>query len=71
MRALMRGDIMTQVQRNVSYWNIGVISANEIRKEEGLPPIEGGDEFYTPMHQAVQNDVNNGQQGNTQPTAAQ
>ena len=71
MRALMRGDIMTQVQRNVSYWNIGVISANEIRKEEGLPPIEGGDEFYTPMHQSVQNDVNNGQQGNTQPTAAQ
>lgn len=71
MRALMRGDIMTQVQRNVSYWNIGVISANEIRKEEGLPPIADGDTYNKPMHMAPQNDVNNGQQGNAQLTAAQ
>ena len=71
MRALMRGDIMTQVQRNVSYWNIGVMSANEIRKEEGLPPIADGDVYNKPMHMAPQNDVNNGQQGDTQPTAAQ
>ena len=70
MRALMRGDIMTQVQRNVSYWNIGVMSANEIRKEEGLAPIPDGDTFNKPMHMAPQNDVNNGQQGNTEPPAA-
>ena len=71
MRALMRGDIMTQVQRNVSYWNIGVMSANEIRKEEGLAPIPDGDVYNKPMHMSPQNDVNNGQQGNTQPTAAE
>ena len=71
MRALMRGDIMTQVQRNVSYWNIGVMNANEIRKEEGLPPIPDGDTFNKPMHMAPQNDITNGQQGNTQPTSAQ
>jgi HK97 family phage portal protein len=70
MRALMRGDIMTQVQRNVSYWNIGVMSANEIRKEEGLAPIPDGDTFNKPMHMAPQNDINNGEQGNPEPSAA-
>ena len=60
MRALTRGDIMTQVQRNVSYWNIGAMSANEIRKQDGLPPIEGGDEYSSPAHMSPQNDINNG-----------
>ncbi len=74
MRALMRGDIMTQVQRNVSYWNIGVLSANDIRKDEGLDPIMDpeADKYNKPMHMDTQqNDVTNGQQGDTQPTAAQ
>jgi len=63
MKALMRGDIKTEVQRNVSYWNIGAMSANEIRRTEGLPPIPGGDEYNKPMHMAS-NDQNNGE-GNT------
>lgn len=74
MRALMRGDIMTQVQRNVSYWNIGVLSANDIRKDEGLDPIMDpeADKYNKPMHMDTQqNDVTNGQQGDTQPAAAQ
>jgi len=74
MRALMRGDIMTQVQRNVSYWNIGVLSANDIRKDEGMDPIldPEADKYNTPMHMDTQqNDITNGQQGDTQPTAAQ
>jgi HK97 family phage portal protein len=74
MRALMRGDIMTQVQRNVSYWNIGVLSANDIRKDEGLDPIMDpeADKYNKPMHMDTQqNDVTNGQQGDTQPSAAQ
>ena len=66
MKALMRGDIKTEVQRNVSYWNIGAMSANEIRRTEGLPPIEGGDEYNKPMHMAS-NDQNNGE-GNTDPS---
>ena len=67
MKALTRGDIMTQVQKNVSYWNIGAISANEIRKSEGLPPIPDGDTFNKPMHMEPQNNEN-GQQGDEEPT---
>ena len=67
MKALTRGDIMTQVQKNVSYWNIGAISANEIRKSEGLPPIPDGDTFNKPMHMEPQNNEN-GQQGDQEPT---
>lgn len=71
MRALTRGDIMTQVQRHVSYWNIGAMSANEIRAAEGLPPIEGGDEYSAPMHMSPTNDVNNGKQGDETAPAAE
>tara|TARA_R110000822_G_scaffold81308_3_gene193225 strand:+ start:135 stop:1358 length:1224 start_codon:yes stop_codon:yes gene_type:complete len=74
LRALMRGDIMTQVQRNVSYWNIGVMSANDIRKDEGMDPILDPDasKYNKPMHMDTQqNDINNGKQGDTQPAPAQ
>lgn len=70
LKALMRGDIQTEVQRNVSYWNIGAMSANEIRRTEGLPPIEGGDEYNKPMHMSSDNNQNNGE-GNTQPEPTQ
>lgn len=66
LKALMRGDIQTEVQRNVSYWNIGAMSANEIRRMEGLPPIEGGNEYNKPMHMSSDNNQNNGE-GNSQP----
>lgn len=67
LKALMRGDIQTEVQRNVSYWNIGAMSANEIRRMEGLPPIEGGDEYNKPMHMSSDNNNNNNGEGNSQP----
>lgn len=68
LKALMRGDIQTEVQRNVSYWNIGAMSANEIRRMEGLPPIEGGDEYNKPMHMSSENNNNNNNgEGNSQP----
>lgn len=70
LKALMRGDIQTEVQRNVSYWNIGAMSANEIRRMEGLPPIEGGDEYNKPMHMSSDNNQNNGE-GNSQPEPTQ
>jgi HK97 family phage portal protein len=73
LKSLMRGDMMAQVQRNVSYWNIGAISANEIRKSEGMAPIEGGDEFNKPAHMSVTGDLQNGtinrEEGDTDPTA--
>jgi phage portal protein BeeE len=69
IKALMRGDIQTEVARNVSYWNIGVMSANEIRQTEGLAPIEGGDTYNKPMHMG-DNSQNNGE-GNTDPGTAE
>lgn len=67
MKALTRGDIQTEVQRNVSYWNIGAMSANEIRRQEGLPPIEGGDTYNKPMHMGDSNNSQDGE-GNSQPS---
>ncbi len=64
MTSLLRGDTVTQVQRHVSYWNVGAMNVNEIRKENNLPPIEGGEEFMKPMHMANQNDINNGKTNN-------
>ena len=73
LKSLMRGDMMAQVQRNVSYWNIGAISANEIRKSEGMTPIEGGDEYNKPAHMSVTGDIQNGtidrEEGDPQLTA--
>jgi hypothetical protein len=69
IKAIMRGDIATEVQRNVSYWNIGAMSANEIRRTEGLPPIEGGDEYNKPMHMGAANQENG--EGNTDPGASE
>jgi HK97 family phage portal protein len=72
LKSLMRGDMLAQVQRNVSYWNIGAISANEIRKSEGLAPIEDGDEYNKPLHMSPTNDIQNGtinREGDTEPTA--
>jgi HK97 family phage portal protein len=72
LKSLMRGDMLAQVQRNVSYWNIGAISANEIRKSEGLAPIEDGDEYNKPLHMSPTNDIQNGtinREGDQEPTA--
>lgn len=57
---LLRGDTQTQVMRHVSYYNVGAMNVNEIRAENNLAPIEGGEEYFTPMHMANQNDINNG-----------
>ena len=59
--SLMRGDIATQVQKDVSYWNIGAINVNEIRANMGLPPIDGGNEYFSPMHMSAKGDINNGE----------
>jgi HK97 family phage portal protein len=67
MQALLRGDIQTQVQRHVSYYNIGAMNVNEIRKENALAPVVGGDVYFTPMHMGQPNDINNGKENN--PTA--
>lgn len=60
MKQLMRGDMEAETQRHVSYKNIGVLNTNEIRKELGLPPIEGGDAYMEPMNYQPNGDIENG-----------
>ncbi|NRA48042.1 MAG: phage portal protein [Phaeodactylibacter sp.] len=57
---LMRGDMAAQTQRHVSYFNIGVLSKNDIRKEINLPPVEGGDEYHSPANYQPNGDIENG-----------
>lgn len=66
MTQLMRGDIATQVSRHVSYWNIGAMNVNEIRKENGLAPIPDGEEYFKPMHMSVNGDIQNGEINKTE-----
>lgn len=66
MTQLMRGDIATQVSRHVSYWNIGAMNVNEIRKENGLAPIPDGEEYFKPMHMSINGDVQNGEINKTE-----
>lgn len=47
------------------------MNVNEIRKENNLPPIDGGEEFMKPMHMANQNDVNNGKTNNPKAGASE
>jgi HK97 family phage portal protein len=52
-RALLRGDITTRTAFNAAMLQWGVISPNEVRRDEGFAPREGGDVFYPPPNMAA------------------
>lgn len=56
-KGLLRTDVKTQIENYRTLFNIGVYSANDIRKMEDLPPYEGGDKYLVPVNMAV-NDNN-------------
>ncbi len=47
---LLRGDSRTRYANHQSALAAGWKTVNEVRHEEGLPPVEGGDELRTPMN---------------------
>ncbi|MAG50010.1 phage portal protein [archaeon] len=47
---LLRGDIKTRTESYRTLFNIGAMSANEIRARENMNPFEGGDARYVPMN---------------------
>lgn len=49
MNVLMRGDSIARAEYFRVMREAGVLSANEIRDQEDLPPREGGDEYLDPM----------------------
>ena len=50
--SLLRSDYKSRAEGARIYWNMGVMSANDIRKMENLNPIEGGDRYYVPLNMA-------------------
>ena len=49
---LLRGDVKTRSLFYRQMWGIGVMSQNEIRQRENMPPVEGGDKFFVPVNMA-------------------
>lgn len=49
-KALLRGDLKARTEYYKYATPNGVLSVNEVRIKEGLPPREGGDDFKTPLN---------------------
>lgn len=56
MTALMRGDSIARAEYYRVMREAGVLSANEIRESEDLPPRDGGDTYLDPMPGLSEND---------------
>ncbi len=52
-RALLRGDIATRTAFNTAMLQWGVVSPNEVRRDEGFAPRDGGDIYYPPPNMAA------------------
>lgn len=50
VKSLLRGNLAAQTARETALFNIGVLSINEIRSDEGLNPVEGGDRRFVPTN---------------------
>jgi HK97 family phage portal protein len=48
MRDIMRGDSVARANYYQVMFGLGGLNANEIRFDEDLPPVEGGDEYLKP-----------------------
>jgi HK97 family phage portal protein len=62
VEGMLRGDIKTRSEAYNKFWNMGVMSINEIRGLENMNPIDGGDTHFVPMNfQSLENAENNTQ----------
>jgi len=50
VRGLLRGDAASRSSYYRAMWDIGVVSTNEIRADENMDPVEGGDIRYRPLN---------------------
>lgn len=53
LEGLLRGDSAQRAAFYYQLWQIGVLSTNDIRALEELPPVEGGDMRYRPLNMGV------------------
>ncbi len=54
--ALVRADLAARSEALNKYVSGGIMTVNEARAREGLPPIDGGDQLFRPLNMAVGND---------------
>lgn len=50
LEGLLRGDTAARAAFYTQMWNIGVLSTDEIRGFEDMPPVPGGDVRYRPLN---------------------
>lgn len=48
--ALLRGDSAARANYYTKRWQVGSMSANDIREKENEDPVEGGDEYFVPSN---------------------
>lgn len=53
LQGLLRGDPKTRAEFYTKMWQIGVLSTNDIRRFEEMPPVEGGDVRYRPLNMGL------------------
>jgi HK97 family phage portal protein len=64
VEGMLRGDIKSRSEAYGKFWNIGVMSINEIRALENMNPIEGGEAHFVPLNAQRLEDVGNDEQTN-------
>jgi HK97 family phage portal protein len=50
LHVLLRGDLKTRSQYYKDLFYMGALNPNEIRKQEGENPRDGGDQYFTPVN---------------------
>lgn len=58
LQGLLRGDPKTRAEFYRKLWEIGVLSSNDIRAFEEMPPVAGGDVYYRPLNFGVLGEPN-------------
>lgn len=48
--SLLKGDAKTQAEVHSIYYHGGILTANDIRKDLGMAPLEGGDILHSPLN---------------------
>jgi HK97 family phage portal protein len=61
--SLLRADLKTRMDSYALGIQNGVLSRNEARKKENLPPYEGGDDYLYPSNMTVEGEAPTGQEG--------
>lgn len=60
---LLRGDTLSRYQAYAMGRQNGWLSANDVRERENLNPIEGGDEYLSPLNMVAVGDGGDGERG--------